>query len=65
MKRDQVLAGLINQAMLQDGRLSSQPVDVTVRDGVATLRGTVQTFSRKRAAGEMRAKGASRTHSTT
>lgn len=50
MTRDESILQSIREALLQDGRLSSHPIDVFVDAGRVTLRGAVQTFSRKRAA---------------
>lgn len=53
MESDEILEDLIRQAVLHDGRLSSQRVQVSVREGLATLSGAVQTFNRKQAAEEI------------
>jgi osmotically-inducible protein OsmY len=50
---DQQLAELIRTAFIHDDRLSAQPVEVLVDNGVVTLRGTVQSFRRKLAAQEI------------
>lgn len=53
MKADAQLSERLKQAMLMDGRLSSQPIDVNAVGGVVTLSGAVQSFGRKRAALEI------------
>lgn len=55
MRRDQELSGRINEAIMLDDRVPSQPIAVSVKDGIVTLRGTVQTFARKRAAEDVAA----------
>ena len=53
MTHDEALVELIRSAVLKDGRLSSQPLDISVRDGRVWLKGSVQSFSRKRTADEI------------
>ncbi|MGD2110208.1 MAG: BON domain-containing protein, partial [Phycisphaerae bacterium] len=55
MTKDKELTGRIQQAMLDDDRLSGQPIELTTRKGVVTLRGTVQSHRRKLAAQEIAA----------
>ncbi len=55
MTTDEDLAGRIRQAILEDGRLSEQPIELTVTDGIATLLGTVHSYRRKLAAHEIAA----------
>jgi osmotically-inducible protein OsmY len=55
MYPDQELAGRIRRALLLDNRVSSQAVDVTVTDGIVSLRGAVPTYRRKRIAAEVAA----------
>lgn len=52
---DRTLASRIHSALLRDHRLSSQPVEVSIEHGIATLRGTVQSHRRKLAAAEIAA----------
>jgi len=47
MQKDEMLCGQIKQAIMLDGRLSEQPIEVTVQTGTATLTGTVQSHNRK------------------
>ena len=53
MTPDDLLLRSIKQSMLEDGRLSSQPIEVIVDGGQVTLQGAVQAFNRKRAALEI------------
>ncbi len=50
---DPQLTERIKQAIIKDERLSFQPIDVTVDQGVATLMGTVHSYRRKLAAIEI------------
>jgi osmotically-inducible protein OsmY len=50
MRNDELLRGQIRHAFLLDDRLSEQPIEVTVQNGIATLTGTVQSHNRKLAA---------------
>lgn len=50
---DKELLAVIQELLVQDGRLSAQPIDISVADGVATLAGTVQSYRRKLAALEI------------
>jgi osmotically-inducible protein OsmY len=50
MRKDEKLGEQIRQAFMLDGRLSEQPIEVTVRNGTVTLTGTVQSHNRKLAA---------------
>jgi len=52
---DAVLTGRIRDYFTRDQRLSSQPIDAAVKDGIVTLTGTVQTHRRKLAAYEIAA----------
>lgn len=47
------LADRMRQALLEDGRLSGQPIELTVTNGIATLRGTVHSHRRKLIAHEV------------
>jgi osmotically-inducible protein OsmY len=53
MTTDEQLTGYIRQALLNDGRLAEQPIEVSADDGVVTLSGTVQSHRRKLAAQEL------------
>lgn len=44
---DEHLARTVRRALMQDGRLSEQAIDVSAEHGVVTLRGAVQTYRRK------------------
>lgn len=50
---DQELQALIEAELLNDDRVSSQPIRVKVIDGVVTLTGTVHSFRRKLVAQEI------------
>ena len=50
MQKDEMLCGQIKQAIMLDGRLSEQPIEVAVQNGTVTLTGTVQSHNRKLAA---------------
>lgn len=50
---DEQLAEHIRQAMFLDERLSEQPIDVSVEDGIVRLEGTVQNHRRELAAMEI------------
>ncbi len=50
MLTDEELTERIKQALLLDGRLSSQPIEVSTTDGFVCLKGIVQSHQRKRAA---------------
>ena len=52
---DDELGARIKRALFRDGRLSEQSVSVTVRQGVVTLAGSVQSYRRKLAAQEIAA----------
>ncbi len=47
---DAELEGALEDALLMDPRLSAQRVELSVTDGIVTLRGTVQTEDRKQVA---------------
>lgn len=51
--RDEVIEELVREALLGDGRLSSQTIQVSVRDAVVYLTGHVQSYRRKLAAGRL------------
>jgi osmotically-inducible protein OsmY len=55
MTENEELVGRIRQAMLDDERLSGQPIDLTAEGGIVTLRGSVQSYRRKLAAHEIAA----------
>jgi osmotically-inducible protein OsmY len=55
MITDEKLAALIERAILEDGRLSQQPIEVIAKDRIATLKGTVQSYRRKLVAHEIAA----------
>jgi len=55
MNSDEQMANRIRQALLTDGRVSEQPIELTAVNGVVTLRGTVQSYRRKLAAHEVAA----------
>jgi osmotically-inducible protein OsmY len=55
MTENEELVGRIGQAILDDERLSGQPIDLTAEGGVVTLRGVVQSYRRKLAAHEIAA----------
>jgi len=48
MNHDLVLAELIRNALMIDAHVSSQPISVHVCDAIVILRGTVQSFARKK-----------------
>jgi osmotically-inducible protein OsmY len=50
MQKDEMLCEQIKQAFMLDDRLTEQPIEVAVRNGTATLTGTVQSHNRKLAA---------------
>jgi osmotically-inducible protein OsmY len=52
---DEQLQAMVRQPVLRDGRLSEQPIDVSVSGSVATLRGSVQSYGRRLAAAEIAA----------
>jgi osmotically-inducible protein OsmY len=52
---DSKLEKLIRDAFIEDERLSEHPIDVSVADGMVTLRGAVQSYRRKLAAHEIAA----------
>lgn len=52
MPSDEELAKSMKQAILRDERLSFQPIDLSVDEGLVTLSGSVQTYRRKLAAHE-------------
>ncbi|NJN05657.1 MAG: BON domain-containing protein [Rhodobacteraceae bacterium] len=47
------LATRIRTTFVEDDRLSAQPIEIVVKQGVVTLRGTVQSYRRKLAAQEI------------
>ncbi len=51
--RDEVIEELVREALLGDGRLSSQTIQVAVRDAVVYLTGDVQSYRRKLVAGRL------------
>lgn len=55
MRTDEQLQALVKQMILRDGRLSEQPIEVSVSESVATLRGKVQSYGRRLAAAEIAA----------
>jgi osmotically-inducible protein OsmY len=44
---DEVIEALVREALLGDGRLSSQTIEVSVREAVVFLRGSVPSYRRK------------------
>jgi osmotically-inducible protein OsmY len=52
---DAKLAKRINQAIRKDDRVSAQPIEVVVSEGLVTLDGNVQSYRRKLAAQEIAA----------
>ena len=55
MDADRDLEEAVRKAMFYDKRLSSQPIDVSVKDAIVCLTGTVQSHSRAVAAYEIAA----------
>lgn len=55
MRNDQELVKLIESDLLNDSRLASNPVQVSAKDGVVTLEGTVQSHRRRLLAHEIAA----------
>lgn len=55
MKRDQELTALIKSDLLNDTRLASHPITVSVSDGIVTLDGTVLSHRRQLLAHEIAA----------
>jgi osmotically-inducible protein OsmY len=53
MVTDKGLGKLIKQAFMRDERLSFQPIEVTIKEGIVILTGSVQTYRRKLAAHEV------------
>lgn len=53
MQRNEELVRSINQAILRDERLSSQPIEISIDNGIVTLIGSVQSYRRKLAAYEL------------
>ena len=53
MESDEQLESRIRHMFLQDGRLSSQPIEVSISRGVVALRGRVQSYGRRLAATEI------------
>ena len=47
---DEELKKMIETDLLNDDRVSSQTINLAVRDGIATLKGTIRSFRRKLAA---------------
>ncbi|NNM24398.1 MAG: BON domain-containing protein [Phycisphaerales bacterium] len=50
---DQLLCDQVERALRRDERLSSQPLEIAVEDGVVHLTGSVQSYRRKLAAHEI------------
>jgi osmotically-inducible protein OsmY len=55
VQSDEQLEALVREMILRDGRLSEQPIEVSVFGGVVTLRGSVQSYGRRLAAAEIAA----------
>ena len=55
MDADRKLEEAVRKAMVYDKRLSAQPIEISVKDGIVCLAGTVQFYSRAVAAYEIAA----------
>ena len=55
MDADRKLEEAVRKAMVYDKRLSSQPIEISVKDGIVCLTGTVQFYGRAVAAYEIAA----------
>ena len=55
MDADRDLEGAVRKAMVYDKRLSAQPIEISVKDAIVYLRGTVQSYRRAVAAYELAA----------
>jgi osmotically-inducible protein OsmY len=53
MDTDHDLEGAVRKAMVYDKRLSSQPIEISVKDAIVCLTGTVQSYGRAVAAYEV------------
>jgi osmotically-inducible protein OsmY len=53
MTRDEELATNVKEALVRDLRVSAQPIQVFVREGIVTLCGLIQSYRRKLAAEEI------------